>query len=397
MDQSAIISNALDIFYLSKLNTYVLNQNEEVIFGKEGLHLPLFMSGAQFEDTYHASKHTEQEVVYYTNDWGVNYLTKPVYEEEEKYLLIIGPFLNNIPNIYHLSRDYKITANERNELADFLSQCKILNETEINSLIKLLKVFDHMMMEDAQASIVSASKQPQKLEVKKFDQEQDTKEVNLRYKIESDIMHAVEQGDKEKLKAAIKPHQALFTFPDRFPNQPLRRLKNLSIVYSTIMRVAAKNAQVPAPFLDQISETYVLRIEAASQLSELQKIQDEMEDNYCELVSRHSLSRYSPTIQKALEYLGIFYDKPMDTEQISAYCFAHKSHLARKFKQETGSTMTEYQQKIRIQEAIHLLENETMKIDEIAWAVGYEDPAYFSRIFKKETGVTPRNYRQQSQ
>lgn len=68
-------------------------------------------------------------------------------------------------------------------------------------------------------------------------------------------------------------------------------------------------------------------------------------------------------------------------------------NFARRFKQATEITPLAYLQQQRIKMAKSLLQNTNLRIKEIAYRVGYLDESYFSQIFKKETSLTPRNYR----
>lgn len=67
--------------------------------------------------------------------------------------------------------------------------------------------------------------------------------------------------------------------------------------------------------------------------------------------------------------------------------------LKRRFKVATGSTLIEYIQNLRIEEAKALLEAGQMPVDEISVAVSYEDASFFRRLFKRLTGLTPSQYR----
>lgn len=69
----------------------------------------------------------------------------------------------------------------------------------------------------------------------------------------------------------------------------------------------------------------------------------------------------------------------------------------RRFKAATGYTPVDYVQALRIEEAKQLLETGTEPTDVVAHRVGYEDPAFFRRLFKRRTGVTPARYRQRFQ
>jgi len=71
--------------------------------------------------------------------------------------------------------------------------------------------------------------------------------------------------------------------------------------------------------------------------------------------------------------------------------------LKRRFKAATGSSLIEYLQNLRIEEAKHLLESAQMPVDNISVAAGYEDPSFFRRLFKRSTGLTPSQYRRMFQ
>ena len=66
----------------------------------------------------------------------------------------------------------------------------------------------------------------------------------------------------------------------------------------------------------------------------------------------------------------------------------------RRFRAATGYTPVAYVQTLRIEEAKQQLETGTLPTEEIGASVGYEDPAFFRRLFKRHTGVTPARYRQ---
>jgi transcriptional regulator GlxA family with amidase domain len=69
----------------------------------------------------------------------------------------------------------------------------------------------------------------------------------------------------------------------------------------------------------------------------------------------------------------------------------------RRFKKATGLSPIQYVQQLRIREAKRRLERTDAPIDEIGWAVGYEDPAFFRRLFKRLTRITPGAYRRKFQ
>ena len=71
------------------------------------------------------------------------------------------------------------------------------------------------------------------------------------------------------------------------------------------------------------------------------------------------------------------------------------SWFIRNFKEYTGSTPAQYILSLRISNAQSLLESTTYNITEIANIVGYDNPLYFSRLFKKQCGISPSEFRRQ--
>jgi YesN/AraC family two-component response regulator len=220
--------------------------------------------------------------------------------------------------------------------------------------------------------------------------------VKLRYKTEKNFMHAVECGDKKTALALINSQNMLFSFSERFPNQPLQRLKNVAIILNTLLRMAARNSHVPAIMIHRISEKFAYDIVKANQVETLQQLEDRMIEEYCDLVISNSLSKYTYMTQQVIEYIHSFYNQPINKEELAAKLSIHPSHLSRKFKEETKMTLTAYQQMLRINQAKHLLKTENLTVEEIAWTIGYEDPSYFARVFKKETGRSPSQYRDEA-
>lgn len=97
----------------------------------------------------------------------------------------------------------------------------------------------------------------------------------------------------------------------------------------------------------------------------------------------------------AVQYFYKNYHKPINIEDFSTSQHMSISWFIRNFKEYTGSTPTQYLLSLRISNAQTLLETTTYNVTEIANIVGYENPLYFSRIFKKQSGVSPSEFRKQ--
>lgn len=111
-------------------------------------------------------------------------------------------------------------------------------------------------------------------------------------------------------------------------------------------------------------------------------------------VESHRNNALTTRIQKAKEVIGRRYkEKKFSLQEICDELYLSVSQFSALFKTGTGMTFVEYLTTIRVRQAKHLLKTTDLKSFEIAEEVGYEDPRYFSVIFKKHTGSTPQEFR----
>ena len=99
------------------------------------------------------------------------------------------------------------------------------------------------------------------------------------------------------------------------------------------------------------------------------------------------------TVKIIKEYIQKNYMKSLQLSDICQKMNFSLSYISMKFRKETGLTFREYHIKIRIEKACHLLKSSNASIGNIAGTVGYTDPAFFYKIFRKEMGITPDEYR----
>ncbi|MCL2181569.1 MAG: response regulator [Treponema sp.] len=104
--------------------------------------------------------------------------------------------------------------------------------------------------------------------------------------------------------------------------------------------------------------------------------------------------RFRSVIVKAREYINRNYSSgDITLYSTASYVGISPNHLSTVFTRETGENFIEYLTKVRLEKAKQLLHNTAMKSAEIAFETGFNDPHYFSHIFKKNTGFTPKEYR----
>jgi len=103
----------------------------------------------------------------------------------------------------------------------------------------------------------------------------------------------------------------------------------------------------------------------------------------------------SSRLAQSIDYMRAHLNEPMRICTLCAIVKLSPSRFFELFKRVTGDTPLNWIIRARMRWAGELLENSTLQIKEVAWRVGYEDPFYFSRLFKSVHGISPSKYRTQ--
>lgn len=96
---------------------------------------------------------------------------------------------------------------------------------------------------------------------------------------------------------------------------------------------------------------------------------------------------------KALSFLQLHYTEEVSIQMLADICFLSKRHFSRVFVQVLGKTPARYLQDLRLEHAKGMLRQGDCSIAQAAFSSGFSDSNYFSRVFKKETGFSPKEWR----
>ena len=99
-------------------------------------------------------------------------------------------------------------------------------------------------------------------------------------------------------------------------------------------------------------------------------------------------------VAKAKAYINANFHKEISLDDVSREVDISPYYFSKIFKEETGENFIEYVTGIRMERAKELLLSSTLSMKEICGEVGYSDPNYFSRTFKKNVGLTPTEYKE---
>ena len=107
---------------------------------------------------------------------------------------------------------------------------------------------------------------------------------------------------------------------------------------------------------------------------------------------RRNTQNLSPTVKKAMHYMSEHFNENITLNDISNLVGVSVQYFSKIFKEEVGCNYVDWLNSLRINRAKELMESTQMTIKEVGFQVGYNDPNYFSRIFKRYEGVAPTEY-----
>lgn len=147
---------------------------------------------------------------------------------------------------------------------------------------------------------------------------------------------------------------------------------------------------------DVVPEAYVENhiAEASSSRTRFSEIARMMIERWIDYRDSHIHTKHHVKIREAQKYINNEFARPdLSLNDVASYVNVSPNHFSTIFSQEAGETFIEYLTSVRMNKAKQLLLRNNMKCVDIAYEVGYNDPHYFSYIFKKKCGMSPREFR----
>ncbi len=217
--------------------------------------------------------------------------------------------------------------------------------------------------------------------------------LEKRYQNEDALLDAITQGNIAKARSVATATGSIRITP-RSGDQ-LRDAKNLLVVLNTLLRRAAYNGGVHPFYIDAISSNFARMIERCTTIDETNDIVPYMIQGYCNLVEKRSMTSYSEPVRQILVTVDASLTGDLTLKRFANELFLNTSYLSALFKKEVGMALTDYVNQNRIAHAKKLLKSTSLSIQDIAAQCGIPDVHYFTRLFRRDMGMTPRDFRNQ--
>lgn len=366
----------------------------------EAMELPTQLGGLQSAAAFVAGLPQIMPGVLYrlcdTLDCHYLYCSLPTSRES---ILVIGPYLTREPaeqQFLEWAEKFGISPAQLKYLQNYYSNIPLLQNASY--LFALTDTFGERLWGSngfTHEDVIRTNEERITLDPKTISEEETVwqmRALEQRYSYENELIEAVIKGQAHKADMLLNTLSHI-SFEQR-SSDPLRNLKNYCVIMNTLLRKAAEQGGVHPLHLDNTSSSFAFRIEQAVSREAVGPLLSEMFHTYCRLVRKKTLKGYSPPVQKAITLIEADLSGSLNLRTLAQSLNISSSYLSSLFKKEVGQTLTDYIAERRMELARNLLSRTKLQVQTVAQHCGIMDVHYFSKLFKKATGMTPKEFRQ---
>ncbi|MBE7035398.1 MAG: AraC family transcriptional regulator [Ruminococcaceae bacterium] len=206
---------------------------------------------------------------------------------------------------------------------------------------------------------------------------------------EQELLHSIARGEREAAHKQLEELLGSLFVMGRDLGKLKARGFELIVMISRVATENGTDTEQALTMCQQYLEKGATINDFSAYCSWLSKTVTEFADS----LFGYGDTKHANIIHRCIQHIGANYAERLTLEDTAGMVYMSPAYLSRVFKSETGVTFNQYLNRIRITKAKALLHNRGLKLTDISQAVGYEDQSYFTRVFKKMTGISPNQYR----
>ena len=337
------------------------------------------------------------------DEYHCNYIFMRLPSSDDEHFFFIGPYLPTPPSNEQIQRKAELlhlTPEQCEEFTKYYYRLPIVEDENLLLTISTtlgkslwgidnysIEYVDYMIPDRTEPFAVHSDYIPTK------ESPLNLQILENHYANEKFLMDAVSQGKLHKVSTITSTVYNNGT--EQRVSDSLRNRKNYLIILNTLLRKAAEQGGVHPFHIDQMSSSFAKKIEDCHSIDYSLQLQSEMIRSYCILVKQHSLKQYSHLIGKTITLVAYDLTADLSLKSIANQLNVNPSYLSGLFRKECNCTLTEYVNKKRIEQAASLLQKTNKPVNVISYECGIQDTNYFIKLFKKHTGLTPTQYKDQ--
>lgn len=312
--------------------------------------------------------------------------------------ILVGPFLMDKPDtllVLDISKRYKIPTESLLDMYEETSSIRVIAPATVTHISRLLYyLFSNLITDTKQLYVINQGKLHQQSRISESIQmyKSSTSPTisTYPYEKEKDLITKVKTGNVSEAKGILNDLLGYVLFSE---GNSLDIVKSRAIELCSLLSRAAIEGGAATDSILKINNQFLKTLQQVTSMDTLcYKLQETVE------VFTDSMFNSIPTknnelIKRAIAYIARNYAFKITLEEVAEQVHLNPSYFSTIFKQSCGSSFKEYLNMVRIEESKRLLANTNYSVIDIAIATGFEDQSYFSKVFKKYTGLTPKQFR----
>ncbi len=202
----------------------------------------------------------------------------------------------------------------------------------------------------------------------------------------------VKQGKRDSVAVLQKNDELHNT--GLLSHDPLRNMRYLFVCTAAHATIYAIQGGLDSEMAYNISDLFIQRMDELADIKDIQSLKYEMVDYFAKEVADVKKKKiYSVIIIQCIEYIDFHLHEKITLDDLAKHLDRNPSYISTLFKKEIGKTLSAYILEQKINVAKQLLCNINYSYSDISNILAFSSQSYFISVFKKETGVTPKEYR----
>lgn len=275
------------------------------------------------------------------------------------------------------------------EFDDFALSMNSIMPLPLDSMIQMMCTINHVLNNE-KLNLSDFQIKETKYEQFNFD-ESSPSDIYKNYNVEKQILDIVRTGNVDLLNSWVK--NAPTVRPGVLSSNLLRHNKNTFIVTTTLISRTAIEAGMNIEDAFKLSDSFIQRCENAKDINEFNTLQYDMVLTFTKEINNLKNKTNDHLSNEVYYYIIHHLSDAIKTEDIANSLYISRSHLSTIFKKTQGISLNDYIQQIKIDKAKELLKDNSKSIVLISDYLGFSSSSHFNRVFKKITGITPKEYR----
>ena len=175
---------------------------------------------------------------------------------------------------------------------------------------------------------------------------------------------------------------------------PVRNARYMFVAATTLVCRFAIDGGMPSEDSYNASDLFIQRMDQLRDADDIRELQLQMFAYYTKAMADLPKEEvYSPQVVRCIDHIRQHLNERVGTGELAEVTGLSPSYLSTLFKRETCCTVTEFVTHTRVETAKNMLEHSDYALGQISAALGFSSPSHFSRVFRAETGLTPKEWR----